>query len=81
MYESVSPFHCMSFWHSVHFCTGTPLLFYKFTRQQVFFLLCLSIQDYVRDHNIQQTKKEKKNLNQTEDWTSGGCTDKHVSTN
>jgi len=81
MYESGSPFHFLSFGHSFHFSTGTPLLLYKFTSQQVYFLSCLSLQDYVHDHNVQETKKEKKNLHQTEDWTNGGCTDKHVSTN
>jgi len=53
----------------------------KFTSQQGFFLSCLSLQDYIHDRNVQWTKREKKNLRQTEDWMNGGGTDKHVSTN
>jgi hypothetical protein len=60
---------------------GHLYFLYKFISQQVFFLSCLSLQDYVHDRNAQQTKKEKKNLQRTEDWTNGGFTDKQVSTN
>lgn len=59
--------------HIFAFCTS--LLVNKF------FLSCLCLQDYVHDRNVQRTKKEKKNLHQTEDWTNGGFADKHVSRN